>query len=130
MIVVGASVLAPALATDSAAGRRARARLGGERLVAPYVLDLELVATLRHLALAGAVGEHQLAVAVKRAAALRIRRMLHVPLLPRIWALRHNLTPYDAAYVALAEAMDAPLLTADARLAGAPGIRCEVELLN
>jgi len=58
-----------------------------------------------------------------------IRRYPHRALLPRIWELRHNVTPYDAAYVALAEVLDAPLLTADARLADASGIRCAVELL-
>ena len=61
--------------------------------------------------------------------ALPIRRLPHAPLLPRIWALRDNLTAYDAAYVALAEAIGAPLLTADRKLARAPGIDCEVELL-
>ena len=57
-------------------------------------------------------------------------RHAHRPLLPRCWELRDNVTPYDAAYVALAEALGVPLLTADARLANAPGIRCEVELLT
>jgi predicted nucleic acid-binding protein len=61
--------------------------------------------------------------------AIRIRRLPHGPLLPRIWTLRDNLTPYDAAYVALAEAIGATLLTADRKLARAPGIDCEVELL-
>ena len=52
------------------------------------------------------------------------------PLIARCWELRHNVTAYDASYVALAEALGVPLLTADARLANAPGIRCEVELLT
>jgi predicted nucleic acid-binding protein len=68
--------------------------------------------------------------AIGRLQALRIERHTHSPLLPRIWGLRENVTPYDAAYVALAEALGVPLLTADARLANAPGIRCEVELLT
>ena len=59
-----------------------------------------------------------------------INRHAHDPLLARCWELRENVTPYDASYVALAEALRVPLLTADARLANAPGIRCEVELLT
>ena len=54
----------------------------------------------------------------------------HRPLMPRIWELRHNLTPYDAAYVALAEALDATLLTVDGRSTRAPSLRCEVELIQ
>ncbi len=53
-----------------------------------------------------------------------------LPLLPRVYALRNNITPYDAVYVALAEALNCPLVTADARLANAPGIRCEVQLVG
>ncbi len=68
-------------------------------------------------------------LAVADLSELLIRRYPHRALLPRIWELRHNLTPYDAAYAALAEVLGAPLLTADAKLAGAPGLRCEVELL-
>ena len=60
---------------------------------------------------------------------LRMQRVPHLAMLPRCWELRDNLTVYDAVYVALAEALDAPLLTADARMAGAAGPRCEIELL-
>jgi predicted nucleic acid-binding protein len=59
-----------------------------------------------------------------------LTRCPHVPLLHRCWELRHNLTTYDAAYVALAELLDAALLTADRRLARASGIRCEVETVG
>ena len=129
MIVVDASALGPAVADDGVSGDRARARLRGERLVAPCQLDLELLSMFRRLAHAG-VDERRLIRAVQQVARLRVRRMLHLPLLPRIWMLRANVTPYDAVYVALAEALDLPLITADARLAGAPGVRCEVELLS
>jgi len=61
---------------------------------------------------------------------LPLRRASHRPLLRRCWQLRHNLTSYDACYVALAETLDVPLLTADGRLADAPGLRCAVELLE
>jgi predicted nucleic acid-binding protein len=130
MIVIDASLLAPALVDDGDAGRRVRLRLRGERLVAPQLIDLELLATFRQLVLRDRVDERRVARAVGRVASLRLRRMPHRPLLPRVWALRHNVTAYDAAYIALAEAMAVPLLTADARLASAPGIACEVELLS
>jgi len=130
MIVVDASVLAPALVDGGEAGRQARTRLRAVRLAAPFIVDLEVMAAFRHIALAGELDDHRLRLAVRRAAALRIRRFPHVPLLPRISALRHNVTAYDAAYVALAEAMGVPLVTADERLASAPGITCEVELLR
>jgi len=61
---------------------------------------------------------------------LPIVRVPHADMLPRIWELRDNVTPYDAAYVALAEALNAPLLTADARFAAAPGPRCEFRVLR
>jgi predicted nucleic acid-binding protein len=63
-------------------------------------------------------------------ALLSVSRVSHTPFLGRIWELRDNVTPYDAAYVALAEVMEAPLLTADARLSRAPGVRCEVVLIS
>ncbi len=61
--------------------------------------------------------------------ALRLARAPHAPLLRRCWELRHNLTTYDAAYVALAELLGAVLVTGDARLSSAPGARCAVEVL-
>ena len=63
-------------------------------------------------------------------AVMPVVRVSHTPFLSRIWDLRDNLTCYDAAYVALAETMEAPLVTADARLSRAPGIRCEVVLFG
>ncbi len=70
------------------------------------------------------------ATAVTDLAALSLDRMPHRPLLARCWELRDNLTPYDASYVALAERLGVTLVTADARLARAPGIRCDVEVLR
>lgn len=67
--------------------------------------------------------------AMEHLAKLNVRRWPHEPLLPRIWALRHNLTAYDAAYVTLAESLAAPLLTCDRSLVGIPGITCDVELI-
>ena len=67
---------------------------------------------------------------VRRLPSMSIERHAHGPLLRRCWELQENVQTYDAAYVALAEAIGVPPLTADARLANAPGIRCEVELLT
>ena len=130
MIVVDASIIVPALADDGPAGRSARQRLASERLNAPALIDLEVLSAIRRKLTAGGLSAERAALALRGLARVRMRRSGHGPLLPRIWVLRHNLTSYDAAYVALAEAMDAPLVTADARLATAPGIGCKVELVS
>jgi predicted nucleic acid-binding protein len=129
VIVVDASVIVTGLADDGDDGDRVRARLGGERLVAPAVIDLEVMSAWRRLLAAGALDERRAALALADLDALPLERAPHGPLLARCWELRANLTTYDAAYVALAEALGVPLLTGDARLAAAPGIRCEVETL-
>ncbi len=130
MIVVDASVIAPALADDGADGDRARARLRGERIVVPEILHLEVVSVLRKAASAGLLDERRATQALADLADLACERVGHRPLLARIWELRSNVTPYDAAYVALAETVEATLLTADSRLARAPGTRCAVEHLG
>jgi predicted nucleic acid-binding protein len=129
VIVVDASVLAPALADDDTDGDLARERLRGERLVAPELVDLEVVSVLRRAARAGRLEERRSAQALADLASLPLRRVSHLPLLPRVWELRDNLTAYDAAYVALAEILGVLLLTADGPLKRAAGIRCEVEVL-
>jgi predicted nucleic acid-binding protein len=129
VIVVDASILASALADDGADGDRARARLTAENLAAPELVDLEVASVWRRASHAGRLGERRAGQALADLAAAPLARAPHGPLLPRIWELRDNLTPYDGAYVALAEALDAALLTADTRLATAPSIRCEVEVL-
>lgn len=130
MIVVDASVLAPALADDGADGDRVRDRLRGERLAAPELIDLEVVSTIRRAARAGRLDGRRSGQALTDLATLPLRRVPHLPLLLRVWELRDNLTAYDAAYVALAEALDALLLTADGPMGRASGVRCEVEVLT
>ncbi|MFP5387947.1 MAG: type II toxin-antitoxin system VapC family toxin [Thermoleophilia bacterium] len=130
MIVVDASVLAPALADDEGDGDLVRARLHGEQLAAPELIDLEVLSTFRRAARAGTLDDRRSSQALADLAALPLQRVSHLPLLPRIWELRNNLTAYDAAYVALAEALGALLLTADGPLARAPGVRCKVEVLS
>jgi predicted nucleic acid-binding protein len=130
MMVIDASVLAPVLLDDGADGHLARRRLRDERLAAPYLVDIEVMSAMRQVATERALDQRRVRQALARLMAMPLRRAAHTPLLPRIWALRHNLTPYDAAYVALAEAIGAPLLTADRRLADAPGVECEIELIR
>lgn len=130
MIVIDASVLAPALADDGADGDRARLRLRGEQLVAPELVDLEVLSTLRRAVRAGRLDERRSGQALDDLAALPLRRVPHLPLLARAWELRDNLTAYDAAYVALAESLRALLLTADGGIEKASGVRCDVEVLT
>ncbi len=130
MIVVDASIVASALGDDGSDGERARRHLAGERLIAPELIDLEVASVWRRAARAGRLGGKRARQALADLAALPLDRAPHQPLMNRIWELRDNLTPYDAAYVALAEALETLLLTADQRLAQAPGVGCEIELLG
>jgi predicted nucleic acid-binding protein len=129
VIVVDASVLAVALGDDGADGERARARLTDEVLAAPELVDLETVSVWRRHVAAKLMTARRASLAVSDLENLPLRRSPHRPLLKRIWELRNGVTPYDAAYVALAEALDVALVTADARLTRAPGIRCEIEAI-
>ena len=129
MIVVDASVLAVALGDDGADGERARVRLTDEALAAPELVDLETVSVWRRHVAAKLMTARRAALAVSDLKNLPLQRSPHRPLLERIWELRNGVTTYDAAYVALAEALDVVLVTADARLARAPGIRCEIEAI-
>lgn len=130
MIVVDASVLAPALADDGSDGDHARERLTGEMLAVPALADLEVASVLRGAALSGQLDSRRSGQAIADLIAMPLRRAPHGPLLPRIWELRENVTVYDAAYLALAEALGVKFLTADKRLAQAPGCQCEVEVLK
>lgn len=130
MLVVDASVVAVALADDGRDGDHARRRLRGERLAAPELLDLEVASVLRRQLAAGRLDPRRADLALADLVDLPIRRESHRPLLARCWELRANLTAYDAAYVALAEALGVDLLTADARLAGAPGPGCRIVVLR
>jgi predicted nucleic acid-binding protein len=130
VLVVDASVLVVALADDGSDGDAARARLRGEELAAPELLDLEVTSVLRKQRSAGMIDDRRALLALTDLRALPIHRAHHLPLLSRCWELRDNLTVYDAAYVALAELLQADLLTADGRVAAAPGPRCGIEVLQ
>jgi predicted nucleic acid-binding protein len=131
LIVVDASVLANALADDTADGRIARRRVtsGGE-LVAPDLVDVETVSVLRRRWLAGDVTARRFSAAIEDLEDISLTRFPTLPLMRRAYELRANVTAYDAAYVALAEQLDCVLVTADARLAKAPGVRCLVDLVT
>lgn len=130
MIVVDASIIASALGDDASDGERARKRLAGERLAAPELIDLEVASVWRRAAGAGRLEGKRAHQALADLAALPLERAPHQPLMSRIWELRENFTPYDAAYVALAELLEAALVTADQHLARAPAADCEIELLG
>ncbi len=130
MIVVDASVLAVALLDDGQDGQDARARLRGEQLAAPSLIDLEVTSVWRGLVRGGHLDPGRASLALDDLGALPLDRAHHAPLLSRCWALRDDLTVYDAAYVALAEALDTTLVTGDQRLARATGPRCTIEVLG
>jgi predicted nucleic acid-binding protein len=130
VLVVDASVLVVALGDDGADGDTARARLREEELAAPELIDLEVVSVLRRQLSAGRLDVRRAHMAIDDLCDLPMRRAPHRPLLLRCWELRDNLTVYDAAYIALAEAFECSLVTADNHLAGAPGVRCPIELLR
>jgi predicted nucleic acid-binding protein len=125
MLVIDASVLVDALLVAGPA----RERLASSNLQAPELIDTELLSVLRRLVLADKLPEGHALQTLATAERLGLRRHPSRCLWPRAWELRTNLSAYDALYVALAEQLDAPLLTADARLARAPGLRCPVEVL-
>lgn len=96
---------------------------------APGLIDLEVAQVLRRLVRAGVMAAARGGASLEILADLPVTRHPATPLLPRIWSLREHLTAYDAAYVALAEALGCPLVTFDAALAAAPGVRARVEVL-
>ena len=131
MIVVDASVLASVVGDDGSDGDTARARLAREPdLSAPDLADVETVSVLRRLWLNGNLSDSRFRRAVVELRALAIPRYPVGPFMLRAFDLRANVTPYDACYVALAEALACPLVTADARLARSPGLSCPVEVLG
>lgn len=128
MIVLDASAaleLLLATPTGEAVGRRVLR--SEESLLAPHVIDLEVAQVLRRLHSAGIVTDARANEVLEDLGGLGIERYPHAPLLDRIWQLRHVVTAYDAAYVALAEALGAPLITCDLRLAAAVSRLVKVE---
>lgn len=128
MIVVDSAALVDAL-TVAAATEELRADLAVEQLHAPALLDFEVVSALRGLTLAGHVSAARAQDALTDFDALAIRRWpSSAALRLRAFTLRDNLTAYDAAYVALAEALECPILTRDERLAHSGGHDVEIRV--
>ncbi len=105
-----------------------RERIAKERLCAPELIYLEVLSVARKRQLSGLITSHQADILREALFHLPLVALPHAALVPRIWQLRQNITPYDAAYVATAEFARAPLLTGDARLAKAPGASCTFEV--
>jgi len=131
VIVLDASA-ALELLLDTPLGRRVGDRLAleGAPFHAPHLLDVEVLHVTRRLQAAGTLRVSRATQLLEDLAALPLERYPHLPLLGRAWSLRSSLTAYDATYVALAEALDATLLTCDARLGRAHGHGADVEVLD
>ena len=131
MIVLDASALVElVLGTASGRGIAARVADPAVSLHAPHLADVEVAQTLRRYTRDGELDALDARAALDDFRALDLQRHAHEPLLDRVWELRENLSAYDAVYVALAEALDAVLLTCDGRLARAPSFAARVELVR
>jgi predicted nucleic acid-binding protein len=128
MIVVDCSALLEVL-LRAPAGKLVQAQWTEHTLHVPHLLDLEIAQVVRRLVAATAITAERGRAALNDLADLPMTHYPHRALLPRIWELRGNLTAYEAAYVALAESLGAPLLTRDQRLAAAPGNRADIILI-
>jgi predicted nucleic acid-binding protein len=130
LIVIDASAEVAVLLNTGPEVESVRERIArpGETLHVPHLFEIEVLHALRRLSLRGTLSSERALLALSRLKDTQLVRYPHTPLMGRIWELRENLTTYDAAYVVLAEALDAPLVTMDARLAQAPGIRAAVEV--
>jgi predicted nucleic acid-binding protein len=131
MIVVDASAMLEFL-LQTPLGARVEARLfrGGDEFHSPHLVDVEVTQGLRRLVRAGEVSPGRAAEAIADLADLDLHRHAHLDLLTRAWKLRDNVTAYDAMYVALGEALDAPVVTCDGPLARAPGHHARIEMID
>lgn len=130
MIVVDASaILELLLRTRKAPQIEGRLFNAGETWHAPHLIDVEILQVLRRLIRDQTLTQKRAQEALDDLADLPMERYPHLPLIQRSWELQHNLTAYDAAYAALAEALRCPLITCDGRLATAPGLAAPVELI-
>jgi predicted nucleic acid-binding protein len=128
VIVLDASVALEVL-LETPLGRRHAGSVFDQERHAPPLLDLEIAQALRRLTLSGEIAQGRGRSVLEIFSDWSLIRHAHTPLLGRIWELRSSVSAYDAAYVALAEALDAPLLTCDAKLSRSHGHRAKIELL-
>lgn len=131
MIVADASVVVDMLlGAGSEAGDDLNARFSrGQIICAPHLVDVEVAQVLRRFVLQGSISKRSAADRVTDLVNLPIRRFPHAFLLPRALELLRNVTVYDGIYLALAEVLDAPLITGDGALAGVPGCRAAVKVI-
>jgi predicted nucleic acid-binding protein len=131
VIVIDASALLEFL-LQTPVGVRVEARVfrDADEIHAPHLVDVEVVQGLRRLVRAGDMTPGRAGEAIADLTDLDLHRHPHLDLLDRVWKLRDNISAYDALYVALAEAIDAPVVTCDAPFAKAPGHRARVELIE
>jgi predicted nucleic acid-binding protein len=129
-LVVDASAVINSFARIGPVASQAREMMRSRMLNAPHLLDLEVASALRRQVRSGLVDASRAEFHLRALSRMAIRRHAHSGLLARVWRLRDNFSSYDASYVALAEAMHAPLLTADLRLADAAERYCEVARLG
>lgn len=125
MIVIDASAVVAALLRAGAA----RHRLANDGLHAPHLLDSEVTDVLRRLVIRDNLRGDDAERALAAWRHVAVSRYPTIGMIDRIWELRHNVSAYDAAYIALAEHLDCHVVTADQRLAGTPGPRCTIELV-
>jgi predicted nucleic acid-binding protein len=125
-VVIDASVVVAALADGGPVGTWSEVLLASTPLAAPHLMPAEVSNVLRRLVERSELSADVAALAHGDLLDLRVELFAYEPFGERVWELRGNLSSYDAWYVALAEALDAPLATLDARLQRAPGVRCQV----
>jgi predicted nucleic acid-binding protein len=131
LIVIDASVLANVIGDDGNDGRRARQEFRmADGVAAPDLVDVDTVAVLRKRWLSGTISDQRFADAVGDLEDLEFDRYPTLRFMARAYELRANVTAYDSAYVGLAEELGCALLTADERLAKAPGIHCAIRVLR
>ncbi len=131
MIVLDASAAVDVLLERGARGDWvARRLLRADSVHAPHLIDIEVASVVRRRVSRRAISARRGREALQELAAFPMTRYPATPLLERIWELRSNSTAYDANYVALAEALEAPLVTMDARLASTPGHRARVDVFR
>jgi predicted nucleic acid-binding protein len=131
IVVVDASALLEFL-LQTPLGARVETRLFRDHVEfhAPHLADVEVTQGLRRLVRLGEVSQERAADAIADLADLDLHRHSHVGLVARAWKLRENVTAYDAMYIALAEALDAPVVTCDGPLGKAPGHRARIEVID
>ena len=128
LVVVDASAVVAALVDDGDDGRWAVRQLASGRAVAPHLMPVEVGSILRRTAQHGLISAEMASLAHAELPELDVELFPYAPFASRVWELRRNVTPYDAWYVALAESLQADLVTLDRRLTRAAGCRCRFRI--